>query len=88
MRGAASLVLLPFALLFWSTLALVHALLGASPRQAHRYYVGFARTCMAVAGPAERAVTLRTGSADRVANMDAFARRGLELLADMIQAKN
>jgi len=49
-RGAASLVLLPLALLFWSTLALVHALLGASPRQAHRYYVGFARTCMLVAG--------------------------------------
>jgi len=49
-RGAASLVLLPLALLFWSTLALVHALLGASPRAAHRYYVGFGRTCMDIAG--------------------------------------
>src|SRR5262249_22690806 len=30
--------------------ALLHALLGASPRQAHFYYVGFARTCVRVAG--------------------------------------
>jgi nicotinamide-nucleotide amidase len=43
-------------------------------------------TCMAVAGPVERAFTLRTGSADRLANMDAFARRALELLLDAIPA--
>jgi PncC family amidohydrolase len=43
-------------------------------------------TCIAVAGPVERAVTLRTGSADRVANMDAFARRALELLAEAVAA--
>ncbi|HXZ84407.1 MAG TPA: lysophospholipid acyltransferase family protein, partial [Myxococcota bacterium] len=49
-RGSVAMVLLPLALLFWSTLALVHALLGASPRAAHRYYVGFARTCVGVAG--------------------------------------
>jgi len=29
---------------------------------------------------AEEAITLETGSADRVANMSAFARAGLELL--------
>jgi len=39
-----------------------------------------------VAGPNERAITLRTGSADRLANMDAFAKRSLELLVDVIAA--
>jgi hypothetical protein len=38
-----------------------------------------------VVGPAiERAITLETGSADRVANMDAFAERALELLEETI----
>jgi hypothetical protein len=41
---------------------------------------------MAVAGPVERAITLETGSADRQANMDAFARRALELLAEVVAA--
>ena len=43
-------------------------------------------TCMAVAGPTERAITLETGSADRQANMDAFAKRALELLLEVIPA--
>jgi len=60
---------------------------GAAGPSGNRYGDPAGHTCMAIAGPAERAVTLRTGSADRVANMDAFARRGLELLADIIQAK-
>jgi hypothetical protein len=41
---------------------------------------------MAVAGPVERATTLRTGSAERLANMDAFAKRALELLIEAIPA--
>jgi 1-acyl-sn-glycerol-3-phosphate acyltransferase len=49
-RGVGAIALLPLALLLWSAGALIHALLGASPRQAHRYYVGFARTCVNVAG--------------------------------------
>jgi nicotinamide-nucleotide amidase len=57
---------------------------GAAGPSGNRYGDPAGHTCMAVAGPTERAVTLRTGSADRVANMDAFARRGLELLADVI----
>jgi nicotinamide-nucleotide amidase len=38
--------------------------------------------CLAISGTAgaEAAITLETGSADRVANMRAFARAGLELL--------
>jgi hypothetical protein len=39
---------------------------------------------MAIAGPVERAVTLQTGSADRRANMDAFAKRALELLLEIL----
>jgi hypothetical protein len=31
------------------------------------------------------AITLETGSADRAANMDAFARRALELLAAALE---
>ena len=41
----------------------------------------------AVAGPIARAITLETGSADRRANMDAFARRALELFFEVISAK-
>ena len=40
-------------------------------------------SCLAIAGPpgaAEEAITLETGSADRLANMRAFALAGLELL--------
>jgi hypothetical protein len=39
---------------------------------------------MAIAGPIERAVTLQTGSADRRANMDAFAKRALDLLLETL----
>jgi hypothetical protein len=41
---------------------------------------------MAVVGPTERAIMLRTGSADRVANMDTFAKRALELVVEVIAA--
>jgi hypothetical protein len=35
---------------------------------------------------AERAITLETGSGDRVANMEAFAKRALELLVETVAA--
>jgi len=37
-------------------------------------------SCIALAGPVERAITLETGKTDRVENMRAFARAALELL--------
>lgn len=43
-------------------------------------------TCIAVSGPVELAVTLRTGSDDRRANMDAFAIRTLEVLLGVTEA--
>src|ERR1700735_4768353 len=52
---------------------------GATGPTGNRYGDPAGHTCIAVVGPAERATTLRTGSADRQANMDAFARRPVEL---------
>jgi hypothetical protein len=43
---------------------------------------------MAVAGLAEKAITLETGSADRRANMDAFVKRALELFLEVITTAN
>jgi len=59
---------------------------GATGPTGNRYGDPAGHSCMAVAGPVERAVTLRTGSADRLANMDAFAKRALELLVEAIPA--
>jgi nicotinamide-nucleotide amidase len=60
---------------------------GASGPTGNRYGDAAGHTCLGVAGPIERAITLETGSADRRANMEVFARRGLELLAEVISAK-
>jgi PncC family amidohydrolase len=59
---------------------------GATGPTGNRYGDPAGHTCIAVAGSAERAATLRTGSADRLSNMDAFAKRGLELLVEVIPA--
>jgi len=59
---------------------------GATGPTGNRYGDPAGHTCLAVAGPIERAATLRSGSADRVANMDAFAKRSLELLVEVIGA--
>ena len=59
---------------------------GAAGPSGNRYGDPAGHTCLAVAGPAERAITLRTGGADRLTNMDAFAKRSLELLVDVIVA--
>jgi PncC family amidohydrolase len=59
---------------------------GATGPTGNRYGDPAGHTCIAVAGPAERAITLRTGSAERLANMDAFAKRALELLVEVIPA--
>jgi nicotinamide-nucleotide amidase len=57
---------------------------GATGPTGNRYGDPAGHTCIAVSGPAERAITLRTGSAERIANMDAFAKRALELLVEVI----
>ena len=57
---------------------------GATGPTGNRYGDPAGHTCIAVAGPAERTATLRTGSAGRLPNMEAFAKRALELLAEVI----
>ena len=54
---------------------------GASGPTGNRYGDAAGHACLAIAGPVERAITLETGHGDREANMWAFARRALELLA-------
>jgi nicotinamide-nucleotide amidase len=61
---------------------------GASGPSGNRYGDPAGHTCIAVSGPIERAVTLETGSADRRANMDVFAKRALDFLVEVISAKN
>jgi nicotinamide-nucleotide amidase len=57
---------------------------GATGPTGNRYGDPAGHTCIAVSGPAERAITLRTGGAERLANMEAFAKRALELLVEII----
>jgi len=59
---------------------------GATGPTGNRYGDPAGHTCIAVAGPVERALTLQTGSAGRTANMEAFAKRALELLVEVIPA--
>jgi nicotinamide-nucleotide amidase len=54
---------------------------GATGPSGNRYGDPAGHSCIALAGPGERVITLRTGSADREANMHAFAKRALEELA-------
>jgi PncC family amidohydrolase len=60
---------------------------GATGPTGNRYGDAAGHTCIAVAGSVTRAITLETGSADRQANMDAFTRRALEVLHDVLAAK-
>jgi len=60
---------------------------GAAGPTGNRYGDPAGHVCIAVSGPVNRAVTLRTGSDDRRANMIAFATRGLELLAEAVEAR-
>ena len=57
---------------------------GAAGPTGNRYGDPAGHTCLAIAGRAERAVTLETGHANRGANMHAFAAAALELLADSL----
>jgi len=57
---------------------------GATGPTGNRYGDPAGHTCIAIAGPVERAVTLRTGSAERFFNMEAFAKRSLDLLAEVV----
>ncbi len=57
---------------------------GATGPTGNRYGDPPGHTCIAVAGPRQRNLTLETGSDDRVANMGAFAAAALDLLAQCL----
>jgi PncC family amidohydrolase len=58
---------------------------GAAGPAGNKYGDPPGHTCLVVVGPGvERALTHRTGSADRVANMLAFAAAGLSLLVQVL----
>jgi nicotinamide-nucleotide amidase len=86
MRGASE----PYATLlartarerFDATWALSES--GATGPTGNRYGNPPGHTCIALAGLKEKVITLETGSADRVANMRAFAAAALNLLAEAL----
>jgi len=57
---------------------------GATGPTGNRYSDPPGHTCLAVAGTGERAITLETGNAERLANMHVFAAAALKLLTDTI----
>ena len=57
---------------------------GAAGPSGNRYGDPAGHACLAVSGAAERALTLRTGSAERLANMHAFAGAALQLFLDTL----
>ena len=57
---------------------------GAAGPTGNPYGDAAGHSCLAISGPIEMAITLETGVADRAANMHAFARAGLDLLARVL----
>ncbi len=58
---------------------------GATGPSGNRYGDAAGHACLAYAGPGERTITIETGSGDRAANMDAFARAALGLLLGALE---
>jgi len=61
---------------------------GAAGPAGNKYGDPPGRVALAVTGRVERTLLIDTGSADRVANMYAFASAALRLLADSLEAKS
>jgi len=80
----------PYALLLARTVRETHGATwglsetGAAGPTGNPYGDSAGHTCVAIAGPTEMAFTLETGSPDRAANMEAFAKAALDLLASAI----
>jgi PncC family amidohydrolase len=70
---------------FSATWALAES--GATGPTGNRYGDAAGHSCIAVAGATERAITLETGSGDRVANMHAFTAAALDLLVNVLAAQ-
>jgi PncC family amidohydrolase len=61
---------------------------GAAGPTGNRYGDPAGHAWVAVTGPIERAVVLKTGSADRIANMYAFAQAALQLLLQSLEKRD
>jgi nicotinamide-nucleotide amidase len=59
---------------------------GATGPTGNRYGDPAGHTCIALVGPSERVLTLRTGSANRRANMHSFAAKALQTLLEATAA--
>ena len=57
---------------------------GAAGPSGNRYGDPAGHACLAVSGAKERAITLKTGSCDRLENMHAFAAAALKLLEESL----
>ena len=60
---------------------------GAAGPTGNRYGDPAGHSCLAVTGPVERSLTLKTGSSERYANMHAFAAAGLKLFVDVLEQR-
>ncbi len=86
MRSASE----PYAALLARTVRTCHgatwglAETGATGPTGNRYGDPAGHACIAISGPVERVLTLRTGNADRQKNMRAFAAKALETLAEAL----
>ena len=58
--------------------------IGAAGPTGSRYGDPPGTSCIAIAGPNERAIIVHTGNSDRVANMQAFAHKALELMSECL----
>jgi PncC family amidohydrolase len=67
---------------FGATWALAES--GATGPTGNRYGDKAGHSCIAVAGPYERAITLETGMSDRVGNMRAFSAAAIDLLLELL----
>ncbi len=76
----------PYALLLARTVREQHGATwglsetGAAGPTGNRYGDPAGHACIAISGPVEHVLTVRTGSADRAANMQVFTERALETL--------
>jgi len=61
---------------------------GAAGPTGSRYGDPPGTSCIGVAGPTERALIVRTGNSDRVANMHSFAAKALELLSECLASRS
>jgi PncC family amidohydrolase len=59
---------------------------GAAGPTGNPYGDAAGHTCIAICGPADEALTIETGSADRIANMQAFAAEALTLLLRALES--